>query len=31
MLGSYITGFEQGLLGLAFSLGIAITLPAAYV
>lgn len=31
MLGSYITGFEQGWLGLAFSLGIAITLPAAYV
>ncbi|QHE77381.1 cytochrome d ubiquinol oxidase subunit II [Hydrogenophaga sp. PBL-H3] len=31
MLGSYITGFEQGLLGLAFSLGIAITLPAAYI
>jgi cytochrome bd ubiquinol oxidase subunit II len=31
MLGSYITGFEPGGLGLAFSLGIAITLPAAYV
>ena len=31
MLGSYITGFEPGLLGLAFSLGIAITLPAAYI
>jgi len=31
MLGSYITGFNPGALGLAFSLGIAITLPAAYV
>ena len=31
MLGSYITGFDSGLIGLAFSLGIAITLPAAYV
>ncbi len=31
MLGSYITGFDSGWLGLAFSLGIAITLPAAYV
>ena len=31
MLGSYITGFAGGWLGLAFSLGIAITLPAAYV
>jgi cytochrome d ubiquinol oxidase subunit II len=31
MLGSYITGFDPGLLGLAFSLGIALTLPAAYV
>jgi cytochrome d ubiquinol oxidase subunit II len=31
MLGSYITGFDTGLLGLAFSLGIALTLPAAYV
>jgi cytochrome d ubiquinol oxidase subunit II len=30
MLGSYITGFDQGPLGLAFSLGIAVTLPAAY-
>jgi cytochrome d ubiquinol oxidase subunit II len=30
MLGSYITGFDQGPLGLAFSLGIALTLPAAY-
>lgn len=30
MLGSYITGFDKGLLGLAFSLGIALTLPAAY-
>ncbi len=30
MLGSYITGFDQGALGLLFSLGIAITLPAAY-
>ena len=30
MLGSYITGFDPGPLGLAFSLGIAITLPAAY-
>jgi cytochrome d ubiquinol oxidase subunit II len=31
MLGSYITGFDPGLLGLAFSMGIAVTLPAAYV
>ncbi|MFT5933335.1 MAG: cytochrome d ubiquinol oxidase subunit II [Hydrogenophaga sp.] len=31
MLGSYITGFAPGALGWAFSLGIAITLPAAYV
>lgn len=31
MLGSYITGFDTGPLGIAFSLGIAITLPAAYV
>jgi len=31
MLGSYITGFANGPLGWAFSLGIAITLPAAYV
>jgi cytochrome d ubiquinol oxidase subunit II len=31
MLGSYITGFADGTLGWAFSLGIAITLPAAYV
>ncbi len=31
MLGSYITGFDKGVLGLAFSLGIAVTLPAAYV
>jgi cytochrome d ubiquinol oxidase subunit II len=31
MLGSYITGFDNGWMGLAFSLGIAITLPAAYV
>lgn len=30
MLGSYITGFDKGLVGLAFSLGIALTLPAAY-
>ncbi|MGC4364930.1 cytochrome d ubiquinol oxidase subunit II [Hydrogenophaga sp. R2] len=30
MLGSYITGFDPGSLGLAFSLGIAVTLPAAY-
>ncbi|WP_302173944.1 cytochrome d ubiquinol oxidase subunit II [uncultured Hydrogenophaga sp.] len=30
MLGSYITGFDPGPLGLAFSLGIAVTLPAAY-
>jgi len=30
MLGSYITGFDHGLLGWAFSLGVAITLPAAY-
>lgn len=31
MLGSYITGFDNGGLGCLFSLGIAITLPAAYV
>ena len=31
MLGSYITGFDHGPLGWAFSLGIAVTLPAAYV
>lgn len=31
MLGSYITGFEDSALGWAFSLGIALTLPAAYV
>jgi cytochrome d ubiquinol oxidase subunit II len=31
MLGSYITGFAPGPLGWAFSLGIAFTLPAAYV
>jgi cytochrome d ubiquinol oxidase subunit II len=31
MLGSYITGFDNSLLGWAFSLAIAITLPAAYV
>ena len=31
MLGSYITGFASGPLGWAFSLGIAVTLPAAYV
>ena len=31
MLGSYITGFDHSLLGWAFSLCIAITLPAAYV
>lgn len=31
MLGSYITGFDNGGLGWLFSLGIAITLPAAYV
>lgn len=31
MLGSYITGFESGAIGWAFSLGIALTLPAAYV
>jgi cytochrome d ubiquinol oxidase subunit II len=31
MLGSYITGFDSGWLGLTFSLGIALTLPAAYV
>ncbi|MBX3608506.1 MAG: cytochrome d ubiquinol oxidase subunit II [Hydrogenophaga sp.] len=31
MLGSYITGFDNGGLGLLFSLGIALTLPAAYV
>lgn len=31
MLGSYITGFDNGGLGWLFSLGIAVTLPAAYV
>ena len=31
MLGSYITGFERSVLGWAFSFGIALTLPAAYV
>lgn len=31
MLGSYITGFDNSLLGWAFSLAIAVTLPAAYV
>jgi cytochrome d ubiquinol oxidase subunit II len=31
MLGSYITGFDMGGLGWAFSLGIALTLPAVYV
>ena len=31
MIGSYITGFASGPLGWAFSLGIAVTLPAAYV
>jgi cytochrome d ubiquinol oxidase subunit II len=31
MLGSYITGFERSALGWAFSLGIALTLPAAYM
>ncbi|MEY2953024.1 MAG: hypothetical protein RLZZ401_1111 [Pseudomonadota bacterium] len=31
MLGSYITGFDNDWLGLAFSLGIAATLPAAYI
>ncbi|QCB46531.1 cytochrome d ubiquinol oxidase subunit II [Hydrogenophaga sp. PAMC20947] len=31
MLGSYITGFDPGALGWAFSLGVALTLPAAYV
>jgi len=31
MLGSYITGFDHGAVGLLFSLGIALTLPAAYV
>lgn len=30
MLGSYITGFDNGGIGWLFSLGIAITLPAAY-
>lgn len=30
MLGAYVTGFERGLLGHAFALGIALTLPAAY-
>lgn len=31
MLGSYITGFDHSALGWAFSLAIAVTLPAAYV
>jgi cytochrome bd ubiquinol oxidase subunit II len=31
MLGSYITGFDSGPLGWTFSLGVAVTLPAAYV
>lgn len=31
MLGSYILGFESGPLSWAFALGIALTLPAAYV
>jgi cytochrome d ubiquinol oxidase subunit II len=31
MLGSYITGFATGPMGWIFSLGIALTLPAAYV
>ncbi len=31
MLGSYITGFASGWLGLLFSLGIALTLPAGYI
>ncbi|NCT96598.1 MAG: cytochrome d ubiquinol oxidase subunit II [Comamonadaceae bacterium] len=31
MLGSYITGFDTGPIGLLFSLGIAVTLPAAYL
>jgi len=31
MLGSYLTGFDNGAWSLLFSLGIAITLPAAYV
>lgn len=31
MLGSYITGFDHSALGWAFSLCIAVTLPAAYV
>ncbi|MGH6626923.1 MAG: cytochrome d ubiquinol oxidase subunit II [Burkholderiaceae bacterium] len=30
MLGSYITGFDPGVWSLAFSAGIALTLPAAY-
>lgn len=30
MLGSYVTGFDHGGLGWLFSLGIALTLPAAY-
>ncbi len=30
MLGSYITGFDSGLWGLLFSLGVALVLPAAY-
>ena len=30
MLGSYITGFDSGVVGLLFSLGIALALPAAY-
>ena len=31
MLGSYITGFDTGPIGTLFSLGIAVTLPAAYL
>ncbi|MEO5670804.1 MAG: cytochrome d ubiquinol oxidase subunit II [Ramlibacter sp.] len=30
MLGSYLTGFDSGIWSLAFSLGIALTLPTAY-
>jgi cytochrome d ubiquinol oxidase subunit II len=30
MLGSYVTGFTYGWLSIAFSIGIALTLPAAY-
>ena len=30
MLGSYLTGFDYGILSLLFSLGIAVTLPTAY-